>query len=80
MIRASQMLIAETLKRLSGLDREWTWTRETSDESYLKIVNQFEDTPEKPYSLHSLCCAGEKEYGKRIGDWFSPNEICQILK
>lgn len=78
MIRCGQMLLAECLKRVH-IDPNWTWTRDTSDDSYLKIVNRFEDKKSAPYSIHRISEMGQ-DSGKKISDWFSPNEISQILK
>lgn len=78
MIRCGQMLMAEALKRVH-LGRDWTWTRETQDETYLKIVNRFIDERSAPYSIHQISEMGQ-ESGKKISDWFSPNEISQVLK
>lgn len=72
------MLLAEALQRIH-MKEDWVWTRETSDETYLKILSRFEDHPDAVYSLHRMTALG-LESGKKISDWFSPNEICQILK
>lgn len=72
------MLLAEALKRIH-LKNNWLWSRETSDETYLSILNRFEDSPEAVYSIQRMALAG-LESGKKISDWFSPNEISQILK
>jgi cysteine protease ATG4 len=78
MIRCGQMLIAEALKRIH-LSREWLWTRETKDEMYLMILNRFEDCKTSPYGIHQIAQLG-LDSGKKVGEWFSPNEISQILK
>lgn len=72
------MLLAEALKRIH-MGRNWTWTRETKDENYLKIVKRFIDDPQAAFSIHQISKMGQ-ESGKKISDWFSPNEISQVLK
>lgn len=78
MIRCGQMLLAEALKRVH-LSRDWIWTRDTQDEAYMKIVNCFEDSRAAPFGIHQISSMGQ-DSGKKISDWFSPNEISQVLK
>lgn len=78
MIRCGQMLLAEALKRVH-LSRDWIWTRDTQDEAYMKIVNCFEDSRVAPFGIHQISSMGQ-DSGKKISDWFSPNEISQVLK
>jgi len=78
MIRCGQMLLAEALKRIH-VGRDWLWSRDTKDETYLKILNRFEDSRTAPYSIHQIAQMGQ-DSGKKVSDWFSPNEISQILK
>lgn len=79
MIRCGQMLLAEALKRIH-IGRDWSWSRDTIDSTYLNIVNRFEDQPDAPYSFHKISVTGQQEMAKKISDWFSPNEISQVLK
>lgn len=79
MIRCGQMLLAEALKRIL-IGRSWTWSRDTQDPTYLHIVNRFEDQPDAPFSFHKISEIGQQDMNKKISDWFSPNEISQVLK
>lgn len=79
MIRCGQMLLAEALKRIH-IERDWSWSKDTNDSTYLNIVNRFEDNPDAPFSFHRISEIGQQEMGKKISDWFSPNEISQVLK
>lgn len=78
MLRCGQMLLGQALLELH-LGREWFWTRETRDPTYLKIVNKFEDSRKSPYSVHQIAMMGDAE-DKRVGEWFGPNTIAQVLK
>lgn len=78
MLRCGQMLLAETLKRVH-MQRNWMWSRDTRDETYLKIVSRFEDSKTAPYGIHQISLMGQ-DSGKKISDWYSPNVIAQVLK
>lgn len=49
------------------------------DPTYLKIVKRFEDNRQNPYSIHTIALMGDSE-DKRVGEWFGPNTVSQVLK
>lgn len=49
------------------------------DPTYLKIVNRFEDSRRSPFSIHQIAMMGDSE-DKRVGEWFGPNTVAQVLK
>lgn len=49
------------------------------DFKYLKIVNMFGDDKRNPFSLHQIALMGNDE-DKKVGQWFGPNTIAQVLK
>ena len=79
MLRCGQMVLAQALTQLH-LGRNWFWTPESNDETYLKIVNRFEDSKAAPFSLHQIALTGESSEEKRVGEWFGPNTVAQVLK
>ncbi|XP_058815447.1 cysteine protease ATG4B [Topomyia yanbarensis] len=79
MLRCGQMVLAQALTQLH-LGRDWCWTPETRDPTYLKIVNRFEDNKQAPFSLHQIAMTGESSEEKRVGEWFGPNTVAQVLK
>lgn len=79
MLRCGQMVLAQALTQLH-LGRDWSWTPETTNETYLKIVNRFEDSKAAPFSLHQIALTGESSEEKRVGEWFGPNTVAQVLK
>ncbi|XP_031623518.1 cysteine protease ATG4B [Contarinia nasturtii] len=78
MLRCGQMLLAQSLLELH-LGRDWFWHSETRDPTYLKIVNRFEDSRKSPFSIHQIAMMGDSE-DKRVGEWFGPNTVAQVLK
>lgn len=78
MLRCGQMLLAQALVDLH-LGREWFWTPECRDPTYLKIVRRFEDERRSPYSIQTIALMGDAE-DKRVGEWFGPNTVSQVLK
>lgn len=50
-----------------------------SDPTYLKVVNRFEDSRKSPFSIHQIAMMGDSE-DKRVGEWFGPNTVAQVLK
>ncbi|XP_052864803.1 cysteine protease ATG4B [Anopheles cruzii] len=79
MLRCGQMVLAEALTELH-LGRDWKWSTETRNTTYLKIVNRFEDSKQAPFSLHQIALMGDSSEEKRIGEWFGPNTVAQVLK
>lgn len=78
MLRCGQMVLGQALIALH-LGREWYWTPETKDSTYLKILKRFEDKKAAPFSIHQIAQMGASE-GKEVGQWFGPNTIAQVLK
>lgn len=59
--------------------RDWQWTPETRNNTYLKILERFEDTKTAAFSIHKIASTGASE-GKEVGQWFGPNTVAQVLK
>ncbi|XP_075153516.1 autophagy-related 4a isoform X2 [Haematobia irritans] len=78
MLRCGQMVLAQALIDLH-LGRDWFWTPETRDQTYLKIVNRFEDSRKSYFSIHQIALMGDSE-DKKVGEWFGPNTVAQVLK
>lgn len=78
MLRCGQMLLAEALKRIH-LGRGFIWTRDTINETYLNLVNRFEDSKAAPFGIHQIATMGQ-DSGRPVGEWYSPNVIAQVLK
>lgn len=77
-LRCGQMVLAQTLIELH-LGRDWFWTTETRDPTYLKIVNRFEDTRKAPFSIHQIALMGDST-DRKVGQWFGPNTVAQVIK
>lgn len=45
----------------------------------MKIVNLFEDNRKSGFSLRQIALMGSEE-DKKVGQWFGPNTIAQVLK
>lgn len=78
MMRCGQMLLAEALTQLH-IGRNWRWRSDTKDQTYLKIVNKFEDTKSAVFGIHQIAIMGQ-DSGKKISEWYSPNVIAQVIK
>ncbi|XP_076379861.1 autophagy-related 4a isoform X2 [Megalopta genalis] len=59
--------------------RDWQWTPETKNSTYLKILERFTDKKTAAYSIHQIAVTGASE-GKDVGQWFGPNTVAQVLK
>lgn len=49
------------------------------DRHYLKIINLFDDNRKSGFSLRQIALMGHSE-DKKVGEWFGPNTIAQVLK
>lgn len=78
MLRCGQMVLGQALILLH-LGRDWIWTSQTKDSTYLKILSRFEDRRAAPFSIHQIALMGASE-GKEVGQWFGPNTVAQVLK
>ncbi|XP_076668220.1 autophagy-related 4a [Andrena cerasifolii] len=78
MLRCGQMVLGQALITLH-LGRDWQWTPETRNSTYLKILERFEDKRDAAFSIHKIAVMGTSE-GKEVGQWFGPNTIAQVLK
>lgn len=78
MLRCGQMILAQALIDLH-LGRDWCWTRNCCNPIYLKIVNRFEDSRKSYFSIHQIALMGDSE-DKKVGQWFGPNTVAQVLK
>ncbi len=45
----------------------------------LQLLSWFEDNPSAVYSIDNIAQLGSSKYGKKIGDWFGPSTIAQVL-
>lgn len=79
MLRCGQMVLARAMT-VARLGKDWLLTANGSGHDvYSKIIANFLDTPKAPFSIHRIAERGEK-LDKRIGQWFGPNTIAQVLK
>ncbi|XP_047000119.1 cysteine protease ATG4B [Schistocerca americana] len=78
MLRCGQMVLAQALVMLH-LGRDWRWSVDTKNSTYLKILHMFEDRRAAPFSIHQIALMGASE-GKEVGQWFGPNTVAQVLK
>eukprot|EP01114_Cavostelium_apophysatum_P015951 TRINITY_DN4453_c0_g1_i1.p1 TRINITY_DN4453_c0_g1~~TRINITY_DN4453_c0_g1_i1.p1 ORF type:complete len:496 (+),score=70.04 TRINITY_DN4453_c0_g1_i1:179-1666(+) len=92
MLRTGQMILAHSLMRHLHLD-EWQVTPDQAQQpfsTYRQLLRWFSDipSPQSPYSLHNLVYRskiidihnGNSDSANRVGEWFSPTRVCQILK
>lgn len=64
---------------ISSPGRDWVWTPDIKDETYLKVLRMFEDHKLATFSLHIISQLGVDE-GKPIGEWYGPNTVAQVLR
>lgn len=72
MIRCCQMLLANTLQKLS-------------DEKFLQlsintIIRKFMDLEEQPFSIQSIVSKGKQLMDKQPGDWYGVNSVTQVIQ
>lgn len=79
MLRCGQMVLAGALLDIR-LGREWRWTRQTKDSSYMEIMARFMDLKSAQYSIHQIALMGESVDRKPVGTWFGPNLVAQVLR
>ncbi|GAB6020169.1 Cysteine protease atg4b, variant 2 [Chamberlinius hualienensis] len=79
MLRCGQMVLGQALI-LRHLGRDWRWKDgQNNAETYLKILQMFEDKKQAIYSIHQIAQMGESD-GRAVGQWFGPNTVAQVLK
>eukprot|EP01129_Flabellula_baltica_P009740 TRINITY_DN4030_c0_g1_i1.p1 TRINITY_DN4030_c0_g1~~TRINITY_DN4030_c0_g1_i1.p1 ORF type:complete len:344 (-),score=48.94 TRINITY_DN4030_c0_g1_i1:41-1072(-) len=82
MIRAGQMMLAEAY-RFHFMPKRIVDDILFPEDAYfgilVEIVNWFHDTPDCPYSIHSIVYLGES-MGTPAGNWFGPSLICNCLR
>jgi len=78
MLRAGQMMLAESLSRLR-LGRPFKWPNDKNDD-YEEIVSIFHDTHQAQASLQQIALTGAASEKRAIGEWFGPNTMAQVMK
>lgn len=79
MLRCGQMMLAQALMKMK-LDPKWKWRpNELQTKEYYKILKRFSDERSSPFSIQQIAQMGVQE-GKKVGDWFGPNTVAQVLK
>lgn len=79
MLRCGQMVVGSALVNLQ-LGRGWSWSPDSVDPRYLKVVEMFQDLKSAPYSIHQIALMGESVDRKPIGTWFGPNTVAQAIR
>jgi len=79
MLRCGQMVVGSALLNLQ-LGRGWSWSPDSVDPRYLKVVQMFQDLKSAPYSIHQISLMGESVDRKPIGTWFGPNTVAQAIR
>jgi len=79
MLRCGQMVVGSALLNLQ-LGRGWSWSPDSVDPRYLKVVEMFQDLKSAPYSIHQIALMGESVDRKPIGTWFGPNTVAQAIR
>merc|ERR1711892_402680 len=78
MLRAGQMMLAESLSRLR-LGRNFKWPQGRVGE-YDEIVALFHDTHQAPVSIQQIALTGAASEKRAIGEWFGPNTMAQVMR
>ncbi|KAF9934488.1 Cysteine protease atg4b [Linnemannia zychae] len=84
MMRTGQSLLAQAFVQVL-MGREWKVhhhdqpSQRRQGRRYKEIVNWFVDEPERPYSIHRIAKQG-LALDKRIGEWFGPSTVANVLK
>ena len=73
MLRVGQMMLAEALRRASGMHNY------SNPGTVGRVIGEFMGE-EGAYSIVRMVEAGQKMYGKGAGEWFTPAETAFILK
>jgi len=79
MLRCGQMVVGSALLNLQ-LGKGWSWSPDTVDPRYLKVLEMFQDHKSAPYSIHQIALMGESVDKKPIGTWFGPNTVAQAVR
>lgn len=78
MIRTGQTMLANALIHLH-LGREWRF-RADADDKHDEIVSWFQDTPNRPFSIHNIVDQGRILSGKKAGEWFGPSAAARSIQ
>ena len=79
MLRCGQMVVGAALLDLHQ-GSSWSWSRDTKDSNYLRVVEMFQDLKSAPYSIHQIALMGESVDKKPVGTWFGPNTVAQAIR
>jgi len=79
MLRCGQMVVGSALLNLQQ-GSSWSWSRDTRDPNYLRVVEMFQDIKSAPYSIHQIALMGESVDNKPVGTWFGPNTVAQAIR
>lgn len=80
MLRAGQMMLAETISQIK-LGRDFKWKPSNQDqEDYHEIVSLFHDSHSSPVSIQQIALTGAISEKRKVGEWFGPNTMAQVMK
>jgi len=79
MLRCGQMVVGSALINLR-LGNGWSWSPNTKDTDYIRVVQMFQDLKSAPYSIHQIALMGESVDNKPVGTWFGPNTVAQAIR
>jgi len=91
MIRAGQMIVANTLIQLH-LGRQWRWCQNLhqngvitgddmrNEDLHRNIVRLFADQQTAPLSIHKIVEMGGQTINAKPGDWFGPGSTAHLLR
>lgn len=80
MLRAGQMMLAETISQIK-LSRDYKWKIDSEEnETYQEIISYFLDTHSSPVSIQQIALTGSISEKRKVGEWFGPNTMAQVMK